>query len=87
MAKSSHSNGDGGEGCADDREEAGAKVIGRAFDMETGDLDAGEETGDNEGCGNEVAGVVGAEVGAARAGDEDGWCDAVVKLSVEALSS
>ena len=42
-----HSDRDGGEGCADDGEEAGAEVVGRAFDVETGDLDAGEEARDN----------------------------------------
>ena len=76
MIESSHSNGDNSEGCADDGEEAGAEVVGRAFDVETGDLDGGEEAGDDEGGGDEVAGGVGGEVGAARAGDEDGWRDA-----------
>lgn len=55
--------------------------------METSDLDAGEETGDDEGGADEVAGVVGAEVGAAGAGDEDWWCDTVMWMSTVALIS
>ena len=63
---------------------AGAQVVGRAFDVETSDLDAGEEAGDDEGGADEITGVVGAEVGTARAGDEDRWCDAVRELSAAA---
>lgn len=55
--------------------------------MKTGDLDAGEETGDDEGGADEVAGVVGTEVGAAGAGDEDWWCDTVMRMSTIALIS
>lgn len=59
MVEAAHGDRDDGEGCANDGEEAGTQVVGCAFDVETGDLDGGEEAGDDERSGDEVAGGVG----------------------------
>lgn len=82
LVQATHGDGDDGEGCADDGEETSAEVIRCAFDVETGDLDGGEEARDDEGGGDEVSRGVGGEVGAAGAGDEDGRCYTVRGLSV-----
>ena len=63
LVQATHGDGDDGEGCANDGKEAGAEVVGCAFDVETGDLNGGEEAGDDEGGGDEVAGGIGGVVG------------------------
>jgi hypothetical protein len=53
----------GGETGADDGDQAGADVVSGAPDVEAGDLHGGEDAGYDEGGGDEVALLVGSEVG------------------------
>lgn len=68
-------NGNNGERDTDDRDQTSANVVGSALDVHTGNLDSGEETGDDEGGRDEVLSLLGGEVDTAGAGHDDWRCD------------